>query len=469
MRVLLVKPINKIYYVISPNLGLGYLATALREAGFQVDMLDSGKEGLTYAGFEKLLRQNHYDVVGLQMFSHEVESVRKHLSITKRVDRDIHTILGGPHPSGAPQETLTEINDADFGFVGEAETGLPQLMELLADGETTENTLREVPGLVWRNNQAIVVNPARRQQQLDSIGFPAWDLMNPRDYPTAPHGTFSKRSPVAPIIVTRGCPYSCGFCGGFNITGKEIRSRSVDDVIREIEFLIKEYGVKEIHIEDDNFTFNQDLVRTFCSELIAKNIDISWSCPNGVRIDKLDPELVQLMEKAGCHSLALGIESGSDQILRKMNKYLTTETIKKKVDMIKDTSSISLTGFFLIGYPEEEEVDIEKSISFAKNLRIDKVSFMYTMPLPGTPLYQEWIDKAGTENIDWDNFFYYRIVPNLSGIPAKRLQALQRKALLTFYLRPRIIVNLLKELRTFQQYKAMFWRVREIFFKKAVR
>jgi len=469
MRILLVKPINKIYYVISPNLGLGYLATALRRAGFQVDILDSGKEGLTYEGFEKRLVQNHYDAVGLQMFSHEVESVKKHLSITKRVDRAIHTVVGGPHPSGAPRETLIEMDAADFGFVGEAEIGLPQLMRLLATGANAEDTLTAVPGLVWRNNQRIVVNEARRPQQLDSLGFPAWDLTNPRDYPMAPHGTFSKRSPVAPIIVTRGCPYRCSFCGGFNITGKRIRSRSVDDVIAEIGFLIDKYGIREVHIEDDNFTFNRSLVTEFCETLIRNRIDITWSCPNGVRIDKLDPALVRLMEKAGCHSLALGIESGSDRILRKMDKYLTTETIKRQVEMIKNNSSISLTGFFLIGYPGEDESDIEKSIAFARDLRIDKVSFMYAMPLPGTLLYREWIAKNGTKDMGWSKFFYYRIVPNLSDISARKLQTLQRRALLRFYLRPRIILGLLKELRTRQQYKSMYWRVREVFFKSAVR
>ena len=177
-----------------------------------------------------------------------------------------------------------------------------------------------------------MVNPPIFVETLDEFGMPSWDLLRPDTYPLAPHGGFFKNYPIAPIIITRGCPFSCTYCAGHLISGKKIRHRSIDKVIEEIKVLYYQYGIREIHIEDDNFTFYHDLVYEFCRKLKENHLNISWTCPNGIRLDSLTKELLMAMKGAGLYGISVGVESGSDKILKDMRKSLTKEKIREKLN-----------------------------------------------------------------------------------------------------------------------------------------
>ncbi len=164
----------------------------------------------------------------------------------------------------------------------------------------------------------------------------------------APHGAFFKQYPVAPIITSRGCPFHCTFCGGHIISGRKIRQRSIKNVMSEIELLYRDYGVREIHIEDDNFTFRKDYVLEFCNHMRSKFPNLTWTCPNGVRIDTLDEEMVEAMRSSGCYALSIGIESGSDKILKLMKKSLNIQKIAEKIEMLKKFD-IDINAFFIPG------------------------------------------------------------------------------------------------------------------------
>lgn len=460
-RTLLMKPVGDTYYVVSPPLGLGYLASALRSAGHEVDIVDAGQARLTYAAFVRRITDRAYDVIGFQVFTHEMPSVRRHIELVRKYSPHSTVIVGGAQPSGDPRGTL-EYLDADYAFVGEAERSLPQFMRIPADERSSTTVLQTIPGLARRSGGEIVINPSARESDLDHLEFPAWDAIDPRTYPTAPHGTFIKRWPCAPIIITRGCPYRCTFCAGFTVTGRRLRWRSVENVMREVELLYRVYGVRELHIEDDNFTLRKDLVIEFCTQLIQRGIHVSWACPNGVRLDTLDREMLEVMERSGCYSFAVGIESGSERILRSMRKSLTLEQVREKIALIKRTTRISITGFFLLGDPHETEDDVLATLRFARELPIDKAGFAFMMPLPGTPVWDAWRSTQGSAK--YEDFFYYRTT-GLSAIPPRRLRQLYRRAVLTFYLRPRILYGLLKELRSPRQIWVIFMRVMNIFFK----
>ena len=138
------------------------------------------------------------------------------------------------------------------------------------------------------------------QIDIDDFGEPDWDSIDPASYPKKmPHGMVYKSLPLAPIITTRGCPYSCIYCSAPITAGKRMRYRDPVKVVDGIEMLIKKYGVKEIQIEDDNFTLKRNHVIAVCEEIIKRKIKIDWCLPNGVRIDKLDPEMLRLMKKSG--------------------------------------------------------------------------------------------------------------------------------------------------------------------------
>lgn len=468
MKILLLKPISDLYYVIQPNFGLGYLASIMIRKGHDVQILDSGKEQLDWKGFVQIIEKGQYDLIGIQMYTHNILSAKEHTRIIKERIPDCTVIIGGAHISGDPEGTMEFIDQADFGFTGEAEAGIEEFLNLQKDDYLKPELLAKIPNLVWKSNGKTVINPRAYIQDLDEIEFPAWHIMAPSSYPNAPHGSFCKRVPVAPMIISRGCPYQCTFCAGRSVTGSRIRYRSVENVLREIDLLYHQYNVREIHIEDDNFTLQRDYVIAFCNELMKMSLDLVLSLPNGIRLDTLDAELLTTMEKAGFYSIAVGIESGSDRVLELMRKKTTVEMIKQKVALIKSCTNMHVSGFFLLGYPGETEPEILQSIELAKSLPIDKVNFLFVMPFPGSDLWEEYIQRHHSV-IRWENFLYYRIMPGLSDIPERTLRRLHRKAIRQFYLRPGIILGLAGEIKSFRQLKILIKRITDIFISKPSR
>lgn len=452
MKVLLVRPVSKTH-VIVPPIGLGYLATSLKKAGHSVSILDCVKEKMTYEDFEKYIKENKPSVVGITVFSYDLNSAKKSINLIKKIDQKIVTVVGGPHPSGDPIQTMEFLDNVDFAFKGEAEVGLPMLLDEIQNNGDFE----KVPGLVWKRKKIIIINQQKFVEDLGSLGFPRWELLKPHEYPEAPHGGFAKKFPVAPIIITRGCPFQCTFCAGHEITGKKIRSRPIKDVIKEIELLYNQYGIREIHIEDDNFTLNKNLVREFTTLLIKKRLKISWCCPNGVRLDTLDEDLLKLMKKSGCYSLSVGIESGSDKILKHMKKNLTVDKIKEKIKLINKVG-ISVIGFFILGYPTETKDDIISTIEFAKSLPLSRAEFNIFLPLPGSEMYEKLKEECKLNNINWNNFFVTKVAYS-ENITKEELKKFQKEAFLKFYLRPKIILGMLKNVKSLKQFKYLISRI----------
>lgn len=457
-RVLLVKPVtpqNLILNVVPP-IGLGYLATALRKAGFkQVAILDCLKENLDFVAFNKRIKSYNPDIVGFQVFSHDLSSLEISLKIIKKINPKIITLAGGPHPSGFPQQTLETLPLLDYAFKGEAEVGLPLLIRKLS---VKKGNLFRIPGLIYRQGRKIVVNPQIFPGNLDSLGFPAWDLIDPREYPNAPQGVFFKNLPVAPLMATRGCPFLCTFCAGRTITGLKVRPRSIGYILSEIKFLKEKYGVREIHFLDDNFTLNRSYVREFCQKLLKSNLNISWCCPNGVRLDTLDLEVLKLMKASGCYYVSVGIESGSNRILKLMKKKLTVEKIKRQIKMIKK-SGITVNGFFILGYPGETKKEMEATIKLSRSLGLTRVAFYNFLPLPGTEIYEQLARNGEIEeDMDFSHIFQAETPYSPVSVSQKELKKIQQKAYLLFYLRPVILWQMLREIKTPNQFKYILKR-----------
>lgn len=439
MHILLVSPINR-SYVIMPSLGLGYIASAARAAGHTVSLLHCLQAKLTFEGFEAYLQRNSFDVIALQMFSFDLTPVARHLAIAKRVQPLAVTVVGGYHPSGDPAGTLETLPEADFGLACEVELAFPALLAAL---QARRPDFSAVPNLIWRDRGRVRANPVQVVERLDEIPFPAWDLMDPRAYPEAPHGAFFKSFPTAPIICTRGCPHSCTFCAGKSITTRRIRSRSVDNILAEMRLLLSQYGVRDFLIEDENFTAHRGLVRAFCERVLAEKLNIHWSCPSGVRLDSLDADLLRLMERSGCYSLAVGIEFGSQRIHDLTKKKLSLDVIRAKLALLRGTR-IKITGFFLFGIPGETRAEMEETIRFARSLDIDRAQFNNFMPLPGSEIYAD-LKQRGLEPRDFDHFFVHDVSFVPEGMTRGEMKNLQRRAYLAFYLRPRILWRLARE------------------------
>ena len=437
MNILLISP-KYDSYIIAPHIGLGYLSSHLKKSGHKVKILDGLREEIIYDPKE-------WDIVGVSAMStyfpeacHEVDRAKSF---------GLKTIIGGPHVICDPERSL-EDSKADYAAIGEGERTLGQLASGLEPSQ--------VEGLVyWENGKPKRSNPNIQnlitekkmyttkigdqsrnfQIDIDDFGEPDWDSIDPRTYPkVVPHGMIYKSLPLAPIITTRGCPYSCIYCSAPITAGKRMRYRDPVKVVDGIEKLIKDYGVKEVQIEDDNFTLKRAHTVAICEEIIKRKIKINWGLPNGVRIDKLDPDLLRLMKKAGCYQMSLGIESGNQRILDMIKKRLDKNMVKGVVKEIKK-AGIQTVGFFMIGFPTETEKEIKETINFACSLDLDRAAFGKATPLPGTALYDIWIEKyAKNQNINWKTFNYNQFYADWSECTPKEIAKLQTYGFLKFYL-----------------------------------
>ena len=224
----------------SRDIGLGYLAAYAREAGHVVRFLDRLFERYDLDDFDRYVSQFRPDVLGMKVFSCDLDTVREMLRRVRRMLPDTVTVIGGPHPSCEDPERLFEqFPDLDYAVAGEAEAGFSPFLDKL---DANEKDMADIPGLIWRNGDgAVHANPKTLVADLDSLPLPAWDLMDPRRYKSG-YSFMTTKLPAAPMSVTRGCPYACTFCGSHLISGRKVRRRSADNVIEEIKLLKRESG-----------------------------------------------------------------------------------------------------------------------------------------------------------------------------------------------------------------------------------
>ena len=461
MKILLVIPINKNknIYEIASDLGFGYLATALRKNKHEVKVLDCINKKMDFDRFERYILNDESDIVGFKICATDLPSARKCIQIVKKHKPWVKILIGGIYPSSSSHESLNYFPEVDFGFKGEAEVGLPMLMEVLPN--PTLKDLSSIPGLIYRNNGTVLNNQPVYLDDLDSLGIPAWDLIDPREY-NYQKFLFTKHKIVAPVIATRGCPYHCKFCSGRSVTGNKVRAHSVSYLIDEVQFLIAEFGIKEVCFMDDNFAVRKDILREFCYKKIKQNLKFDWSCFT-IRLDLLDKDTLKLMDESGCYWISVGIESGSQRILDDMNKRLNLEIVKEKLSLIRSKTNIKVTGDFIIGYPREEEIDIRKTIKFARDLPLFTAIFYGFHPIKGTPIYNELLTQEiiGFKKVGDDRKPY---IPK--NIEPQKLLALYRWAYISFYCRPRILFKILKSIRSPFQIKFLIVRAWERLIKK---
>lgn len=437
----------------SPNLGLGYLAAVARRSGWEVTVFDAAQNGCGTKQLVETIGRHSWDLIGFQAYSSGYPITRAAARIAARMHPGTPVLLGGRHASPLAEEALSEEPSFTWAVVSEGElcvSALTSALDALPEGGIpADDVLAGIPNLVRRVGDGFARGPSRNPEVLDDLPMPAWDLIGPSRYPDSPIGAFVDALPVVPIITSRGCPCRCGFCGA-HLAGTKIRLRSPEAVVDEMEYLHKRHGVREIQILDDNFNWHRSHAEGVCEQILRRNLKIFISFPNGLRLDHLDADLVRLFERTGCRSATIGIESGSQKTLDRMNRRITKEKMEHLLHEIKANSRIRLTGNFIIGVPGETRDDIEQTIRYAASLPIDRASFMVYLPLPGTSFFDEL--KAAGKLTSMD---YGMLSPNEGGIPFTpdgMTQAEVRRFLFRcyakFYLRPSIARGLLHEVHS---------------------
>jgi radical SAM superfamily enzyme YgiQ (UPF0313 family) len=454
--------------IVSPPLGIGYLLKALnRMEGINPVFIDCHLDNIDERTLIQRVRKLDPVLLGIQVFSIDYFNFSRLLPDLRKVLPDTILVAGGPHVTALPEYTLRSNPDIDFVICGEGEIALPKLVKKLLDrGLASE--FSDIPNLAYRKDGKYVRNKTE-WIDIDELGNPDWDLIRPQDYPAVQHGTFHKSSRVVPIITSRGCPYPCTFCAGSLITGKKIRTRDIKDVVDEIEFLKTRHGFEEFIIEDENFTYYKERVISFADEVIKRGIQCYFSFPSGLRLDRLDEDIVRKLHAMGTYMVSLGVESIAPDTLKRMNKKWSREQVVSKIKLLRKYGIITQANFIL-GFRDDTLSDIQESIDFSLELDINQAFFGNYIPLPGTEDFNILINKKEIvlEDINWSDYtsFYGKFPYHPKGVTLKQLESMIKKATMRFYLRPRIIFNFLKRITRLIFLKSLISRIIRLFFNK---
>ncbi len=426
-----------------PPLGLLYLAGFLREeTAHGVTVIDMDAADIQPAALPELLRRHEAQAVGITAITHNLVGVRDAAEAVRSTLPDLPVIVGGPHVNAFGAETLA-LKAIDYAIEGDGERSLARLLDAL-DGR---GDLAEVPGLHYREGNAVRKGaPPHYEEKLDSLPFPARDLLPVDSY----FYVLGKRATFATVLSSRGCPFRCTFCstphGGY-------RHRSPDNVVDEMVRCL-ELGAEEIHFVDDTFNLGKGRRASVSRAIIARGLDVRWSFRG--RADGIDDEGMALAKEAGCVRVHLGVETGTDEGLRRLRKGVTLDEIEQAIRLARHHGIVS-AAYFILGCPHEPTVaDVWSTVRFAIRLDPDFAMFNLLAIYPDTELFDEAVTKGLVRGDLWTRFVRdpqpdFSIPLWEEHLDRQTLQRLLEKAYRRFYFRPAPILRNLRELSSFAE------------------
>jgi len=444
--VLVANPPTRLFSVNYP-LGIGYIAAVLKQHNYNVRILDFSNNICSINRSVKEISKAGPDFIGFSVFSYNYNLVKKMINLLKIAVPNAKIIIGGPHVSALPGESLEDMG-ADFSIVGEAEYVMPEIIKRIVSGI---NSFDDMGGVAfWKNNVPVINSGCNIVDNLNDLPFPAWGLLSPVEYEDVAALTFFKDKPIGPILTSRGCPHRCSFCASYIVHGRGVRERCAKNIVDEIESLVKFYKVKEINFYDDTFSENINHALEFCREIKDRKLKISWRTAVGMRLNTLNEELLDAFEETGCYLLGFGVESIVDSVLKGAKKPLL-KSINKRIRMIKQRNIFTM-GYFIIGLPDDTEDSIKRTIEFARKSEIDFLSFTYAVPLPGTDIFKQKYKAVHLNKTNWDNFNFFTKSPfTLSKVPVLKLKYFLLSAYCSSYFSPRRMMVFLTTLFKFKR------------------
>ena len=444
-------------------LGLAYVAAAVREAGHQVEILDAPAMGMDASQVAAHVRDHGFQVAGISVLTPSFRRAKETARAVAALAPKARVVMGGAHATVMPEASLRDF-DCHAVVAGEGERSMVELVNALDGGQSLEG----IAGVThWLDGKPFS-NPKRKMEtRLDNLPKPARDLL-PMDkyYLTA---TRVKTGGLCgTVIAGRGCPHNCAFCS--HTFGRTGRFHSPQRVVEEIEELIGRYKAAEINLEADTLTTSRKHVLALCRELVAAKIPqrVQWTCES--RADGLDEDVLAAMKEAGCWQVSIGVESGNDRLLKKINKGETLADIERAVGLCHKVG-LSVRAFYMIGLPSETKEESLKTIEFAKKLNTDWAQFTVTIPFPGTPMFEEADSRGEIRSRDWDMYKTWSgwtdsPLPWISpGRGQDELKKLQQYAARSYYLRPRAVwlaIKRVRNLATFKKYLLGFFTLLRI-------
>ena len=415
-----------------PPLDLAYMAATMESTGVECRIRDYPVEGGSWADFGRELREWKPDLLFISVTSFTIQDDLVACRAAKDALGDaVLTVAKGAHVSVKARETLEANPALDIAIQGE--------YELAAQEIATQPDLRRIFGISFRDRvsgQIITNEPRRFLDDLDILPYPARHLIENGLYQRPDTGEMQTT-----VQTCRGCPANCIFCLSSTVYGHKIRIRSPKNVVGELEECVKKYGIRDFFFRADTFTWNRSWVIELCQEIIDRNLGIKWVCNS--RVDTIDAERLAIMKRAGCHGVAFGVESGSQDMLNKMKKGTTLEKAREAVKLSKAGGMKTLL-YFVMGLPWETESEVRKSIDFALELGGDFVEFHLAIPFPGTELHDiAQRDKLYAQE-SLAGYDYSRSPLKTYYLSAEQLLKLRREAFRRIYFHPASILRILK-------------------------
>lgn len=373
-----------------PPIGIGLIAAVLESKNYKVNIIDANAENLTLQEIQTRVEQNDPDFVAIGCNYSPLHNPT--LKIAKFVKKSINVplIVGGNHATALYRHILKASNEnIDFIVRGEGDFILPLLLGAL-NGDCN---LNEVPGIAYINDGEIRITPeAPLIENLTEIPFPAYHLL--------PMEKYMRYN----IVASRGCPFDCHFCASKVIFKRKVRYRSPENVVDEMEFLLKNYGDRLFWFSDDTFAASPNYAKSFTDTLIQRKLDIKWSCLT--RVGLIPKHILQKMKDSGCIYVSYGIESGSRKMLEKMNKQISIKEIKESIKLTREVE-LDAYGFFILGNIGENRSTITETFKLIMDIKLDGGGFNILIPLPGTKTFGDLIESSiiDINEIKWDQLF----------------------------------------------------------------
>ena len=429
--------LSSFQYVMVP-ISLPSIAAVLRKSGHEVKIVDSIVENYTEKQVKEEVEKFRPALVLVDMstatFYGDLETIKK----VKEVN-GCHLTAIGTHVTSLPEDSL-KTSLLDSVIRGEPEETALELANTLDNG----CNLAHVKGISFKENGKVITNPARPFiKDLDSLPFPARDLIKNEKY-TMP---ISNR-PYTLVITSRGCPNQCIYCTAHQYYGHKLRLRSPQNIIDEIEEVVKEHGVKDITMWSDTFTLDRAFVIDICNEIKKRGLKFRWMANS--RVDKVDPELLALMKSSGCKMLSFGVESGCQTILDNVRKKTTIEQIKKAFKWCRQ-AKIETIAHFVFGLPGETKETLEETLDLLKKIKPDYAQFYGAIPFPGTKFYELAKKRGWLVTKDWSKFELNQNIVSTPSLSVEELRKAKEKAFRAFYFRPAYILKRLTRLRSVKE------------------
>ncbi len=399
MKILLVIPrynlTNKIDYEYAFPLGLGYISSAIKKAGYEVDVINLNHlNGTIEELVKKKLDSKKYDIVCSGHIGIGYSVIEKIINATKNHFSKPITIIGGALITSEPQ-LMFESLKPDFGIIGEGEITIIELLKAIENKKSFE----KVDGIIYReNNKTIITKPRKLIDDIDSIPFPDFEgfefekQLDNMSSNSSPYGLLDYPR-VYPIMCSRGCPFQCTFC--YHCLGVKYRTRSISNVMKELKQSVKKYRINVIAIYDDLFSLDKKRLYNFCKQLKSLLKEIPWECKwtCQLSVNNVDREMLRILKDSGCYAISYGFESYSPKVLKSMRKPITPEQIDRALKMTIE-EGIKVQGNFIFGDRAETKETAKETLDYWKKNCMGQIYLGFIQPYPGSKIYEHCVEKG---------------------------------------------------------------------------